>query len=473
MDVFASAIDIAAAIRRKEISPTELVKAYLRRIDELNPQLNAVIWRRDEQLVAEAESATQAVMRGDELAPFHGVPIPIKDLNHVKGWPTTFGSKAARNYIADHDDAVVTGLRRAGFLLMCRTNTPEIGTLPVTENDLFGATRNPWNTEHTPGGSSGGSAAAVAAGLAPIAHGNDGGGSLRIPGGCCGLVGFKSSRGRTPCGPPVVCDVMHGGCVEGAVARSVADSASILDCLCADDPLAWYNAPAPARPFSEEVRLDPGRLRIACMTKAPNGVPVDDACVQAVKATARLLEELGHEIVDGDFDLGEIGSQSTPAFLTVWNTGSAYWPIEDWEQLEPVNAAMRELSRQTDCLTYLNALGKLQNASRRIVSHWGRDFDVLVSPTLATEPPKVGALFEGYDSDPMAPLANAAGVASFTPLFNATGQPAVSLPLHWSPSGLPIGVQLVGGPWKDATLLRLASQLEKARPWRDRRPSVS
>ncbi len=473
MDVFASANDLATSIRNKAISPTELVKAYLARIDELNPQLNAVVWRRDEQLLAEAESATQAVMRGDELAPFHGVPIPVKDLTQVKGWPTTFGSKAAADYVADHDDAVVEGFRRAGFLLMCRTNTPELGTLPVTENDLFGATRNPWNPEHTPGGSSGGAAAAVAAGMAPIAHGNDGGGSIRIPGGCCGLVGLKPSRGRTPCGPPLVCDVMHGGCVEGVLTRSVADSAAVLDCLSRQDPLAWYNAPAPERRFAEETQRTPGRLRVVCMTKTPNGVPVEDACVEAVRVVATLLEDLGHEIVDADFDLGEIGSQSVPSFLAVWNTGSVYWPIERWDEIEPVNAAMRDLSRQTDSLSYLRSLAELQNASRQIVAHWGRDFDVLVSPTLACEPPKIGALFEGYGADPMAPLVNAAALASFTPLFNATGQPAVSLPLYWAQSGLPIGVQFVGGPWQESMLLRLAAQLEQARPWADRRPAVS
>ncbi len=472
MDPFQSALDLAAAIKAKDISPLEVVQEYLGRIDRLNPQINAFIWRRDEELLAEARAATEALSRGDQLGPFHGVPIPIKDLNDVAGWPTTYGSKAAKGRISEITSSVVEYFKEAGFLLMGRTNTPEIGTLLVTENDLYGATRNPWNLDHTPGGSSGGASAALAAGMCPIAHGNDGGGSLRIPGSCAGLVGFKPSRGRVPCGPPVVSDVMHGGAVEGVITRTVADTAALLDVMTRIDPLAWYNAPAPERPFAEEVGASPGRLRIAFTDVAPTGAPVSEECKKALKQAVSTLEGLGHDVFEATPDWGE-PNELLAAFLTVWNTGTAYWPLEDWDQLEPCNAAMREISRNVDSITYLESLMHMQNYCRRLVSAWGRDFDVLVTPTLATEPPRVGELFEGVEYDPLAPINNAAASAAFTPVFNSTGQPAVSLPLHWAESGLPIGVQFVGKPWGEAELIRLASQVETASPWADKRPPVS
>ncbi len=472
MDTFISALELADAIRTKKISPTEAAQFYLDRIDKINPQLNAVVWRRDTEFLKEAEAATDAVMRGDDLAPFHGVPIPIKDLTCVTGWPTTFGCKGAKDYVADHSDAVVDNFKKGGFLFMCRTNTPEFGTLSVTENELYGATRNPWDTSRTPGGSSGGAASMCASGLTPVAHANDGGGSIRIPASCCGLVGLKPSRGRVPSGPPGISDVMHGGCVEGVVTHTVADTAAILDLLAVQDPLAWYNAPAPVRPFALEAGEKVAKLRVACMTQSPNGSPVADQCVKAVRHTAALLADLGHEIVEEEFSFGELIAEVYPSFMTVWNTGSVYWPIQDWSKIEPCNAAMREISSQVDSLTYLQALQKLQTISRAIVSHWMSDFDVLVTPTVAYEPPKIGALFEGADNDPMMPLMNAAGMAPFTPMFNATGQPAISLPLAWSEAGLPIGVHFVGAPWAEDVLIRLAAQLEEAAPWVDKHPSI-
>jgi len=472
MDPFSSALDLAAAIRAKKVSPTEVVEAYLARIDRLNLELNAVTWRRDDDVRKEARSAEAALMRGEAQGRFFGVPIPIKDLTEVEGWPITYGSKAAIDRVSPVTASVVEALRRAGFLLLCRTNTPEFGILPVTENDAYGATRNPWDLQRTPGGSSGGAAACVAAGMAPIAHGNGGGGSVRIPASCCGLVGLKTSRGRTPCGPPVVSDVMHGGAVEGVLTRTVADTAAVLDEIARTDPLAWYNAPQPERPFLEEVGAPVGALRIAFTTKAPTGVPVAPECVEAVKRTASLLEDLGHDVFEGAPDWPP-AEEIFPSFMVVWNTGLAYWDVQDWSKVEPLTAAMREQALAMDSLSYVRSLAALQMFSRRIVASWGRDFDVLLTPTIAVPPPEVGALFEGAEEDPMRPIVKAAEMAAFTPLFNVTGQPAISLPAYWTEEGLPIGVQLVGRPWGEAELLRLAAQVEEACDWTERRPSLA
>jgi len=471
VDPFCSAGEIAAAIRRGELDPVEVLDAYLARVDALDGRIGAVVWRGDEAARADALRAREAVRRGDRLGPLHGVPIPIKDLTDVEGWPTTFGSRAGKGRISTWTQHIAQSMRDAGAVLAYRTNTPEFGTVCVTENDAYGATRNPWNPEHSPGGSSGGAAAAVAAGMAPIAHANDGGGSIRIPASCCGLVGLKPSRGRVPCGP-LVSDVMHGGAVEGTVTRTVADTALALDVAATFDPGAWYNAPAPERPFGQEVGRDPGRLRIAFTSRAPTEVPVAAECSAAVEKTARLLEAAGHDVFEGEPDWPET-SEIMPSFMVVWNTGSVYFEVDDWTKIEPLNAALRAQAAQMDSLTYVRGLLHLQILSRRLVAGWGRDFDLLLTPTLAVEPPRIGELWEGCEADPAMPLLKAGAMCPFTPLFNVSGQPAISLPMHWSTSGLPIGVQLVGKPWGEAELLRVSAQLESAAPWRDRRPPIS
>ncbi len=470
MDPFVSASELARSIAQRELSPVEAVECYLERIDRYNRLLNAVTWRRDEDVRREAREAEAALMAGRPLGPLFGVPIPVKDLTDVAGWPISFGSRAARGRTAKVTAAVIAALREAGCLLLCRTNTPEFGLLPVTENLAYGATRNPWDPERTPGGSSGGAAACVAAGLAPLAHGNDGGGSIRIPASCCGLVGLKASRGRVSWGP-VVCDVMHGGAVEGALTRSVEDAALVLDVISRPDPLAWYNAPPPERPFRQEVGAPPGRLRVAVTSNAPTGVPVAPECVEAVERTAALLADLGHEVFEGHPEWPD-PSEILGPFMTVWNTSLAYWDVEDWDQVEPLSRAMLEQARTASSFDYVRALIRLQMASRQIVAAWGRDFDVLLTPTIATLPPKIGALYEGADANPLLPIVRASEMAAFTPLFNVTGQPAISLPLHWTADGLPVGVQLVGRPWGESDLIRLASQLEEAAPWKDRRPPL-
>ena len=269
-----SALELAAAIRRRELSAVELLEQCLAAVDERNPQLNAVTWRNDDDARAAAEEADRRVQAGEE-APFLGVPIPIKDLTPVAGWPVTYGSDGAPPGPSEESELVVDALARAGFVLCGRTNTPAFGVITAAENTRHGISRNPWDPERTPGGSSGGAGAAVAAGMFPIAHANDGGGSIRIPASYCGLVGFKPSRGRVP----RLAQSWLGAVVEGVVAHTVADSASVLDAIAGPDLHAWYNAPAPQRPFAELASAAPQRLRVGLMASAPLGIPTDEPCI--------------------------------------------------------------------------------------------------------------------------------------------------------------------------------------------------
>jgi amidase len=465
MDPYISGLELAQRIKSKEISPLEAVDFYLDRTDKLNDRINAVTWRRDEDVRAEAKAAEQQLMKADDpsaLPPFFGVPMPIKDLTFVEGWPMTFGSKALLDNVTFFDANVIKAFKQAGFLLLSRTNTPEFGIVCVTENDAWGATRNPWDP-----------AAAVAAGLGPLGHASDGGGSIRIPASCCGLVGLKPSRGRVSSGP-MVSDVMNGAAVDGCVSHTVADSAAVLDQISAHDPTAWYNAPRPERSFLEEAGRSPGKLRIAFQTTAPTGAPVAQACVEAVERTVATLSALGHDVLEGGPawpSPDEVNAHVREGFMKVWNTGMAYWGVEDWSKVEPLSVAMKEAAEAVDSLEYVKCVAGLQILSRHLVQSWVSDFDVYVTPTIAIEPPEVGALYKDV-SDPLDPLLRAADMAAFTPLFNTTGQPAISLPLHWSEAGLPVGVQLIGKPWGEAELIRLAAQLEQAMPWRDRRPAL-
>jgi amidase len=468
MDCFTSAIDVAAAIRSRVISPVEVLDACLDQIDKLNPALNAVIWRNDDEARAEAQALADAIASGVvEPGPFAGVPIPIKDLTPVESWPVTYGSNGAPAGPSAEGELVTELLRAAGFLLCGRTNTPEFGPLTVAENTRYGITRNPWDTDRSPGGSSGGASSAVASGMFPVAHANDGGGSIRIPASCCGLVGLKPSRGRVPARAPG----WFGLATEGAVCRTVADAAAVLDCISGPDLLSWDNAPAPERPFAAEVGASPGPLRFALCVTSALGITVDAAPRAAVEAAGRLLESLGHfvEIRDEDvFDPEALGP-----FLNVVNTGFGDYEGIDWTKVEPHNAVGHAAGRAVDGLTVVQSLHDLQRTSRAVVAHWGRDFDVLVTPTMAIEPPVAGSVLADAHAHPDGPPATVLSMAAFTAAYNITGQPAVSLPLHWSAAGLPVGVQLVGGPWQEALLVRVAAQLEEAAPWADRRPPLS
>ncbi len=465
MDEHASGLETAAAIRSKEVSPLEVLDATLARVDARNPALNAVIWRNDDAARAEAKRLGDRIAAGaTELAPFAGVPLPIKDLLPVTGQPVTFGSAGAPDGPADHTELVAKAFADAGFILCGRTNTPEFGSITVTENARFGATRNPWDTEHTPGGSSGGAAAAVASGMYTAAHAGDGGGSIRIPGSCCGLVGHKPSRGR-------VADTVPGWSglsIEGALTRTVADAAAILDVISDPDPLAWWSPPTKARPFADEVGADPGRLRVAINTHSALGVEVAAEPLAAVEHAAALLESLGHHVVrlDADlFDPNDLGH-----FLNLMNSGYAEHLDIDPADMEPHNRVSFAATRATDTLTFADSLANLQRQSRTLLDRFDHEFDLLLTPTMAIEPPPVGLLAQVH-AQPDFPPMEVVAMAAFTALFNITGQPAVSLPLHQSPSGLPVGVQLVAGAFRDAQLFRVAAQLEEADPWIDRSPT--
>jgi amidase len=467
LDPYPSALDVAARIRDGELTPLQVLDACLERMDRLNPELNAVVWRDDATARADAEAVGRRLAAGEAVGPFAGVPVTVKDLTKAKGQPATFGSGAAPSTPSDEDELVVAALRRAGFVLCGRTNTPEFGPLPVTENARYGVTRNPWNPARSPGGSSGGSAAAVAAGMVPVGHANDGGGSIRIPASCCGLVGLKPSRWRVPSVTPG----WLGMAVEGALCHTVADAAAVLDCVSEPDPLGWEQAPVPARPFASEVGGDPGRLRVALLATTALGLPVDPACQAAVERTGRLLEGLGHDVAqlaDDVLDPSIVGP-----FMNVVNT--AYGGFENiaWEKAEPHNIAGRQAGLGVDGLTVIASLNELRRSTRPMVARWGTEFDVLVTPTMAIEPPPAGQVLAEVDADPGGISLTVLSMVAFTVPYNVSGQPAISLPLHRSESGLPVGVQLVGGPWGEALLVRLASQIEAASPWRDRNPPLS
>jgi len=468
---FIDATAQAELVRRKEVQPIELVEAAIERIERLNPSLNSVVTTMYDQ--------ARIAAKGDiPNGPFAGVPFLLKDLlAYYAGVRLTLGSRLMTGFVPDHDSELVNRLKRAGLIILGKTNAPEFGILPTTEPHLFGPCRNPWDPERTTGGSSGGSAAAVAAGLVPMAHGNDGGGSIRIPASCCGLFGLKPTRGRNPLGPDFG-DLLGGLVAEHALTRSVRDSAALLDATSGPDVGDPYWAPPPSRPFLEEVGADPGRLRIAFMTEAPTGVTIHADCVRAVEDAASLCTDLGHEVVKAAPKVeGELFAQ---AFMVLWSAGTASTleglafltgkqPSAD--PVEPLTWAIYEMGRQHSASEYLLSVTLLQAASREF-SWFFVDYDVLITPTLA-EPPVPLGTFESPPDNPLYGLARAAEFVPFTPICNATGQPAMSVPLFWNDEGLPVGTHFVGRFGDEATLFRLAAQLEKARPWAERRPPIS
>jgi amidase len=461
----ASVLRLADALRGGELSAVELLDACLEVVDRRNPELNAVIWRNDDDARAAAEDADRRIAAGDP-APFLGIPLPIKDLTPVAGWPVTYGSHGAPPGPSEESEPAIDSFLDAGFVLCGRTNTPEFGPITVAENIRYGITRNPWDPTRSPGGSSGGAAAAVAAGMFPIAHATDGGGSIRIPASYCGLVGLKPSRGRVP----RLAQGWLGGIVEGVVTHEVADSAAVLDAIARWDPLAWYNAPAPRRPFAEETDTPPGQLRIGLMAQAPLGIPTAEACTAGARAAAAALEALGHLVEE--VEVPTISEQMIPSFIVLTQGGLADYEGIDWSAVEPHIAHQRRLSGEISAYDYVLAARTLEMLSRREVARWGRDFDVLLTPTSAILPPLAGSILEAQHAAPDQPVPDVVASVSFTAFGNVTGLPAISLPLHATDEGLPVGVQLTGGPWQEATLIRLSAQLEQAVPWADRRPPV-
>jgi amidase len=462
-----SALDLAAALRARELSAVELLDACLAAVDERNPELNALVWRDDEAARAAAADADARIAAGEQTS-FLGVPIPIKDLTAVAGWPVTYGSFAAPEGPSEESELVVESLGRAGFVLCGRTNAPELGPLPVAENNRYGNSLNPWDTSRSSGGSSGGAAAAVAGGMFPIAHANDGGGSIRIPSAYCGLVGLKSSRARVP----RRAQTWMGAVVEGVVTRTVADAAAVLDLTAGPDFLAWNNAIPPARPFAEELGAAPGRLRIGLMAEAPLGIPTAPDCVDAARNTAALLEELGHEVVE--VEVATISEELVPAFTVMAAAGLADFDGVDWEKVEPHNRHSYEAaSKEISAYDYVVAAQALERISRREVARWGRDFDVMLTPTSAILPPLSGTVLEAQHAAPEAATFDVVASVVFAAFGNITGLPAISLPLYWTDEGLPVGTMLTGGPFDEATLIRLAAQLEAARPWAARIPAAA
>ncbi len=397
LDPTSSALELAAALRRRELSAVELLDACLAAVDHGNQQLNAITWRNDDEARAAAAEADRRLAGGED-APFLGVPIPIKDLTPVAGWPVTYGSNGAPPGPSEQSELVVDALVRAGFVLCARTNTPEFGVITAAENSRYGISRNPWDTNHTPGGSSGGAAAAVAGGMFPIAHANDGGGSIRIPASYCGLVGLKPSRGRVP----RLAQSWLGAVVEGVVAHTVADAAAVLDATAYFDRSAWYNAPAPTRPFAEETDTPPGQLRIGLMAQAPLGIPTDEACVAGARAAAATLEGLGHVVEE--VEVPTISEEMIPPFITLTVGGLADYEGVDWSAVEPHIAHQRATSGEIGAYDYVLAARTLELLSRREVARWGRDFDVLLTPTSAILPPVAGAILEAQHAAPDQPV---------------------------------------------------------------------
>ena len=466
----------AELVRSGELSPVDLVDAAITRIEKLNPELNAVIHTRFDR--ARDEAASAALPDG----PFRGVPTLFKDLMCVmEGEPCHEGMRFLRDndYRAGFTDNLARRFIEAGFVCCGRTNVPELGLVPTTEPVAYGRTLNPWDTSRTTGGSSGGSAAAVATGMVPVAHGNDGGGSIRIPASCCGLVGLKPSRGRTSVGPRYGQLTMLLN-VELMLTRSVRDVARVLDAVWQPFPGDPLIAPAPARPFADEVGADPGRLRIGVLTTNPmGGIEIHPDCVAAADDAARLLESLGHH-VGASYPEPLDNPELMGPFGIVWMAGTTH-DLDDYaalvgkpiteEEVEPLTWALAESGRAITASQYIEAVSDLQAFTRRLAEWWDGGFDLLLTPTLGEPPVPLGT----FDAQPGNPLHGFFRAGQFVPCcaqFNVTGQPAISLPLSWNSDGLPIGSQLVAAYGREDVLLRVASQLEQARPWAGRRPPV-
>ncbi|MBM4219373.1 MAG: amidase [Gammaproteobacteria bacterium] len=469
---FLDATAQAALVHAREVSPTELVSGAIARIERFNPGLNAVITPLFEQAL---EAATRAALN----SPFAGVPFLLKDLvADCAGTPRSDGSGfLAGRYVSPRDNVLVARFRKAGLIVLGKTNTSEFGLIPTTEPQRFGPTRNPWDTSRGTGGSSGGSSAAVAAGLVAAAHANDGGGSIRIPASCCGLVGLKPTRGRNSLAPDMG-DIAGGIICEHVVTRSVRDSAAILDATAGSVPGDPYILPLPERPFAAEVSRDPGRLRIGLGTVALTGVAAHPECAAAARSAALLCEALGHEVEEASPVVDS--SQLFRSFSAVM-AGYLGWSIKAWEQrtgftpqetdFEPTTWRLYQQSLAQSGGDYLLAWQALQQSSRDFAAFFA-DHDIWLTPTLAQPPVSLG--YFDYRHEARKQYIDRIGhFTGFTLIANVTGQPAISLPLHWSDQGLPIGVQLTGRFGDEATLIRLAAQLENARPWSHRRPPVS
>ena len=468
--LFRPAGELATLVHTGQVSSTELVTAALERIEQLQPSLNAFV-----HIDPDGALETAAKVDRDDPRPFAGVPIAIKDTTAVAGMPYTMGSDLFGDFVPGHDSYVTRRIRDAGFVLVGKTNMPEFGILPVTEPRRYGPARNPWDTDRTPGGSSGGAAAAVAGGMVPLAHGSDGGGSIRIPAACTGLVGLKPTRGRISRGPDLGDDFLVQ---DGVLTRTVAETAAMLDVLSGYEVGDTTWAPPPPEPFAEAARREPGRLRIGYTLKAAIDANIDPPCEQAVQDAVQLLTELGHEVEEidapwGDQDLLQtfVMAFGTPIAMGLYFGGMVTGREPTPELVEPLSWTMYEGVRARSALDYLLARTQLTAISRGIIALW-ETYDVVLTPALAGRPVRIGEI-DACSEDPWEDFRRSGLFTPYTAIFNVTGQPAVSLPLFHGDDGLPSAVQLAGRPADEATLLSLAAQLEAARPWADRRPELA
>ncbi len=484
-------IGLAELVKKKEISPAEICEEAITRIERVNPTLNAVI-------TPMYDLARKAVGKSLPDGPFSGVPFLLKDLlGDFAGVPQTMGSKACKNYIPAQDSELVKRYKQAGLVILGKTNTPEFGLKGITEPELHGPTRNPWNTEHTPGGSSGGSAAAVASGMVPLASANDGAGSIRIPASCCGLFGLKVSRGRTPSGPAHG-KTLQGAVVEHVISRSVRDSAASLDATQGADVGAPYVIAPPHRPYMDEIELDPGRLRIAFNTQSPINTAVHPECTRAVAYTVGLLEELGHEVEEARPEVN--GLALAKSLITLYS-GVVAATMDELRSVlgrkakpsdvEAVTWTIGLLGRTYSADHFVKAINEWELAAR-IMGRFHETYDIYLTPTLAYPPVRIGELaprsidlflLKMINTLGLGRLLIASGMTDklaveslsktpFTQLANFTGQPAMSVPLYWTADQLPCGLHFMGRYGDEATLFRLAAQLEKAQPWFDKRPPI-
>ncbi len=481
------ATGLAELVAGKQVTSAELLELARKRAAEVNPKINAIV----------IETAKEADERAADAAlsgPFAGVPFLIKDLmQEYKGYPTTCGSRSLKNYVADENALVTDRFLNAGLVIFGKTNTPELGAKGITESELWGPCRNPWDTSRTTGGSSGGSGAATAAGIVPAAGANDGGGSIRIPAACNGLVGLKPSRGLAPYGPQTN-EPMFGMAVQGVVSRTVRDSAGLFDAIVGEMPLGDYEGALPDVPFTELIKQQPGKLKIGYSAKSAITAKPDPEAVKAVEETAQLLAELGHEVEEIDPPYDDKALAET--FLTIWFAQCAGQVAEIKAETGAKNAdfeadtlAMAELGRAGGIVAAARALAKTREFTHAI-SRFYENYDLFLTPTISRKPVKVGELDTAPALQKGARVVNAIhggkllartgimeemiednlGWVPYTQLANMTGRPAISVPVHWTEDGLPLGVQFNGALGSDGALLQLAAQLEQARPWAQRYP---
>jgi amidase len=469
------ALGLAELVKRKEVSPAELLDTAIARAERLNPKLNAIVHPAHDQ-------GRAAIARGLPQGPFTGVPFLLKDLGcEAIGYPTHSGSRFFADYQWTLDSEIWIRLRRTGLVAFGRTTSPELGISPATEAKVYGGpTHNPWNLDHTPGGSSGGAGASVAAGIVPMAHGSDGGGSVRIPASCCGLFGLKPTRGRLPDGP-LNGEGWGGMAIDGVLSRSVRDTAAMLDACHGRDVGAPYDAPPVARSYLEEIKTPPRRLKVAVCKTTLHGVAIHPECVAAVEVAARLCAELGHVVTEAkpsfDFDKAVLAWTKIVACgtaLSVRLRAQALSREPGPDDIEPATRGAIECAKAVSGQDYLQSINTIHATGRQIAQFF-ETHDILITATLAEPPARIGR-FAMSNPDFLDYRLGAKGIihySPFTSIFNMTGQPAASIPLHWSKDGLPIGTHVAAKFGGEATLLQLAAELEQARPWFAKRPALA